>query len=272
MNNIEHTLPDSLPIMGFGTGQLQGLIAREAVRAALREGYRLIDTGAAYGNEVEVGEALRQSNIPREKITVITKGAHDEHEHGYEQTLTAFSKSLGRLAVDYVDYYLIHWPTNPAQRRQTWRAMQTIQESGRARLIGVSNYAQHHLEELRDQRIQPVVNQLEFHPYIFSQQHDILDYCNQRGIRIIGYSTYANGQGDNDPVVVDIARRIDKKPRQVLARWSIQHGVAPLVRSSNPSRIAGNLEVSDFELSLADMDMLDSLQGDREFRDPHKML
>lgn len=260
-----------IPAIGFGTGQLRGSIAEVAVGAALEQQYRLIDTGAIYANEESVGRAIRQSNVPREEITVITKGAHNEDEHGYEQTLTAFRVSLDKLGLVYVDHYLVHWPTNPTQRKETWRAMQAIQQTGKTRAIGVCNYALHHLEELRDQPMQPAVNQIEFHPYIFREQRDILEYCTERDIKVIGYSTYANGQGDNDPVVTTIARRKNKSPRQVLTRWSMQHGVVPLVRSSNLAHITENFEVNDFELSLDEMSALDNLHGNREFRDPHKL-
>ena len=268
--SIEHALSD-LPTIGFGTGQLRGPTAEIAVEAALAEGFRLIDTGGMYGNEMEVGNAIRHSGVPREDVVVITKGAHDKGDHGYEQVQKSFETSLGRLALDYVDYYLIHWPSNPEQRLETWRGMEVIQQSGRARALGVSNYGRHHLEELKGEQIQPAVNQLEFHPYIYHEQRDILEYCNERGIKVIGYATYANHQGDEDPTVLEIAQRLHKSPRHVLTRWSIQHGVTPLVRSSSPEHIADNVRVNDFELSNADMETLDALQGKREFRDPHKL-
>lgn len=269
---MSEAIAPELPNIGFGTGQLQGHVAQTAVETAIAEGFRLIDTGAIYGNEVEVGEAVRNAAAPRDEIIVITKGAHDTKEHGFEQVQAAFEISLGKLALDYVDFYLIHWPTNPEQRLETWRGMEVIQQSGRARALGVSNYAIHHLEELKDEPIQPAVNQLEFHPYLYQEQRDILEYCKAHDIKVMGYSTYANGQADNDPIVLEIARHVNRSPRHVLTRWSIQHGVTPLVRSSSPAHIADNIRVDDFELSDAYMETLDtSLQGKREFRDPHKL-
>ena len=259
---------NKLPVIGFGTGQLLGDVAQNATMAALRVGCRLIDTGAMYENEAQVGRAITQSGVPREEIVLITKGAHYENEHGYEQTLAAFDASLHRLGLSYVDYYLIHWPVNPLQRKETWRAMEEIQLSGKSKAIGVSNYAQHHLQELETMAVQPVVNEIEFHPYIFNEQKAVMDYCQSHGIYIIGYATYANGQGDHDPIVGKIAKHHGKTPRQVLTRWSMQHNLVPLVRSGNPDHIAANYAVDDFELARSEMALLDNLHGERQFRDP----
>lgn len=267
-SQAEQLTSSSLPPIGFGTGQLQGQVAEIAVEAALQTGYRLIDTGANYGNETEMGQAVVQSGIARQDIIIMTKGAHNEDEHGYQQTLDAFQASLGRLSLEYIDYYLIHWPENPAQRQETWRAMIDIQHSGQARAIGVSNYAEHHLEELESSGVTPSVNQIEFHPYIFSEQKGILDYCLSRGIQVVGYATHANGQADNDPVVQSISEHHRKSVRQVLTRWSMQHNIVPLVRSSKLEHIAENYKVDDFVLSANDMQLLDNLRGVRQFRNP----
>lgn len=262
---------DTLPLVGFGTGQLLGDFAQNATMAALDAGCRLIDTGAMYENEEQIGLAIAQGDVPREEIILITKGAHYENEHGHKQTHDAFKASLGRLGLSYIDYYLIHWPVNPQQRKETWRAMEEIQRNGMARAIGVSNYAQHHLEELKTMTIKPAVNEIEFHPYIFGEQKAILEYCQNEGVRIIGYATYADGQGDHDPVVGKIATQHGKTPRQVLTRWSIQHQVVPLVRSGNPSHITENFNVEDFELTQAEMALLDNLHGTRLFTNPNDL-
>lgn len=255
---------------GFGTGQLKGDSARLAVAAAIEAGYTTIDTGAIYGNETEVGQAIAKSGR-RSELLVITKGAHDPEEHGYKEIRTSFTASLGRLALEYVDYYLIHWPANPEARQQTWKGMLAIRDAGGAKAIGVSNYAVHHLAELPTGEDGPVVNQIEFHPYVYAAQQDILEYCQEQGIALMGYATFANGQADADPVVTVIARRHQKTPRQVLTRWSLQHGVLPLVRSGNSSHITENFAVDDFTLSPDEMRALNSLRGVREFRDPHSM-
>ena len=258
----------SLPEIGFGTGQLQGERAYDAVIAALQSGYQLIDTGAIYGNETEVGRAILASQINRDDMCVITKGAHDEDQHGYKTALEQFEASLARLALDYVDYYLVHWPVNPTKRQETWRAYEEIHASGRAREIGVSNYGIHHLQELAGSAIQPAVNQIEFHPYIFAEQKDVLSYCQNNGVAVIGYSTFADGQADHDPIVQTIATNHKITPRQVLIRWSMQHAVVPLIRSGSPDHIAENIQATDFELSSTEMAKLDALRGNRQFRDP----
>lgn len=260
---------ETLPPIGFGTGQLQGSEAEQAVRWALQHEYRLIDTGAIYGNEVEVGRAITGSNIPREAITVVTKGAHNSDEHGYAQVLEQFDNSLQRLALDYIDYYLVHWPSNTQERLETWRAMEAIQQSGRARRIGVSNYSIRHLDELEDAQLRrPAVNEIEFHPYIFSEQRLIVEACKNRGIAILGYATFANGQANADEIVGNIATKHHKTPRQILTRWAMQHGVVPLVRSSIEAHIIENRAVEDFAIDDGDMSLLDELQGEREFRNP----
>lgn len=258
-----------IPEIGFGTGQLQGEKAYDAVAAALDAGYRLIDTGAIYGNEVAVGRAILASGVRRDDISVITKGAHDEIQHGYRTVLEQFEASLARLALDYVDYYLVHWPVNPTERRETWRAYEEIRATRRAREIGVSNYGIHHLQELADCNIQPAVNQIEFHPYIYSEQQDIVTYCQDKGMTVIGYSTFADGQAEHDPIVETIATNHHVMPRQVLTRWSMQHGVVPLVRSGSAVHIAENIKVDGFTLSDSEMVTLDGLRGRRQFRDPH---
>lgn len=262
---------NELPYTGFGTGGLKGATAYNAVLSALACGYRLVDTAAMYGNEVEVGHAIRESGIPREDVVVITKGAHYEDEHGYRKTLDALDASLHRLGLSYVDYYLIHWPVNQVMRGETWRAMEHLQEAGKASLIGVSNYSVRHLRELGKARVQPAVNQIEFHPFIYYAQQEILEYCRQHGIKLIGYATLAGGQADNNETINAIANRLGRPYRQILARWSMQHGVTPLVRSASPEHIADNFIVDDFEIGQEDMRLIDNLHGVRLFPDPYAM-
>lgn len=260
-----------MPPIGFGTGTLTNQAAFDAVTAALHSGYRLIDTAARYNNEEMVGRTLAASTIERDDVLVISKGAHDEDEHGYQTVLDQCQASLGRLMLEYVDIYLVHWPVNPEQRGETWRAMTQLYQTGLARAVGVSNYGVHHLEELRGAPVQPAVNQIEFHPYVFAQQRDILNYCQENDIAVMGHSTFANGQADADHTVHDIAAAHSTTVHQVLIRWSMQHGVTPLVRSSNPQHIAQNAHVN-FTLTEAQMAQLDGLHGAYQWRDPHKLL
>lgn len=260
-----------LPPIGFGTGELHGEQAEQAVTTALERGYRLIDTAAVYGNEVEVGNAIRGSGIARAEIIVMTKGAHDADEHGYDQTLRAFQQSLNKLGLSYVDYYLIHWPSNASLRRDTWRALEYILEQGGTRAIGVSNYAVHHLKELHDMQVLPAVNQIEFHPFIFSEASALLQYNQQNNIITIGYSTFAQGQGENNEAIVSLCHRLGKQPQQILARWAIQHGVVPLIRSGNPTHILQNLQARNVSLSNEDMAVLDTIHGHRIFDNPTRL-
>lgn len=259
-----------LPEIGFGTGTLEGDSALDAVTAALHNGYRLIDTAARYNNETEVGHAIAASGLAREEILVVTKGAHDENEHGYQTVLDQFEASLRRLSLKYVDFYLVHWPLNPEQRGETWRAMTDLLHNERARAVGVSNYSVHHLQELRNSAVQPAVNQIEFHPFVFAHQRDILDYCQRHDIAVMGHTTFGGNQAGEDPTVLQIAATHSTTTQQILIRWSIQHGVMPLVRSRNPEHIAQNRH-TDFTLSDSEMTALNSLRGVFQWRDPHKL-
>lgn len=257
-----------LPEIGFGTGTLQGKEAYNAVRTALDVGYRLIDTAPRYENEAEVGRAIADSGIAREEITLITKCGHDAEQQGSMQTLMSVGESLGRLSMQYIDLLLIHWPHTQTLHDETWLAMQRVQRIGKVRAIGVSNYNAHMRFSLfRWHGVDPFVNQIEYHPYVYREYR-------RKGIgiasdplleaKIIGHSTFAGGQGDNDPVVQEIAQAHNTTPRKVLTRWSMQHGVVPLVRSGNPEHIRDNFDVN-FALTDKEMTGLNSLSGRRLF-------
>ncbi|MET1032953.1 MAG: aldo/keto reductase, partial [Candidatus Saccharimonadales bacterium] len=234
-------------------------------------GYRLIDTGAIYDNEVEVGRAIVQAKISRDEIIVTTKGAHDPEEHGYAQILRSFDQSLRRLALSYIDYYLVHWPSNSKLRKDTWRGMEHILAQGGAKAIGVSNYAVHHLEELQDMSVQPAMNQIEFHPFIWNDSYKLVQYNRQNNIQTVGYATLAQGQAQSDPVVRAISARIGKSSQQILTRWAINHGVVPLVRSSSTQHIIENLHAKDILLTDEDMAGLNMLHGRRLFPNPAQL-
>lgn len=249
----------SMPAVGFGTYQLSpDEAAEKAVRAALDIGYRHIDTAKLYQNEHGVGKAVRDSAIPREEIFVTTKLWNTDH--AYDDAMQAIDASLDRLGLEYVDLYLIHWP-QPGDRDTAWRALQDIYESGKAKAIGVSNYTVEHLEDLLDgSGMVPMANQIEFHPFIYAEQRGILDYCRQKNIAVEAYSPLRHDEAA-EPAVLEIAKRLNKTPSQVVLRWCLQHGAAPLPRSANPAHIRENLEVFDFELTEDDMQVLDGLGG-----------
>jgi diketogulonate reductase-like aldo/keto reductase len=255
-----------MPVLGLGVWLVSsGGDTRRAVRSALACGYRLIDTARAYGNERDVGRAIRESGLPREEVFVTTKLWNSDH--GYEAARRACRASLRDLGLDYVDLYLIHWPV-PGLRQETWEAMAALRDEGLCRAVGVSNYTIRHLEELRDASpVPPAVNQVEFHPFL--HQRELLDYCRRRGIAVEAYSPLARGVRLSEPALVSVGRKHEKTPAQVLIRWALQHGTVPIPKSSRPERIRENAAVFDFSLDPGDMETLDRLdEGLRICWDP----
>lgn len=246
-----------IPLVGLGVWQApRGKVTREAVLAALRLGYRHIDTARVYGNEVDVGAAVRESGIPRAEIFVTTKLWNDDQ--GYDQTLRAFEASAVRLGLDSIDLYLLHWPV-AGKRLDSWEALERLHREGRARAIGVSNFLVPHLEELIAQsEIVPMVNQIELTPFL--QRRDTVALCRKHDIVVEAYSPLTRGQRLGHPVVVDIARRVARSPAQVLLRWGIQHDFVVLPKSTHAERIAENGALFDFALDPDAMQALDALE------------
>ncbi|MEX0881757.1 MAG: aldo/keto reductase [Candidatus Saccharimonadales bacterium] len=253
LNNSE-----KMPAFGFGTWNLTGSKCVESTGEALRVGYRLLDTARIYGNETEVGEAIRQSPIPREDIFITTKLW--PNDFGYETALRAFDESLERLMLEYIDLYLIHWPRDDKEKRQqSWLALVELAKQGLAKSIGVSNYGIEHLEETLNSGFAPAVNQIEFHPYIYEEQRPILEFCKKHSIIVEAYSPLSQGHGLNSITVRDISERTGRTPAQVVLRWAVQHDTIPIPKSAHAERIRENFKVFDFELSTDDMKMLDEL-------------
>jgi diketogulonate reductase-like aldo/keto reductase len=246
-----------IPQVGLGVWQAgAGASTQGAVRAALEVGYRHIDTARIYGNEKDVGAVVRSSGIPRAELFVTTKLWNEDH--GYDSALRAFDASLDRLALDYVDLYLIHWPV-PRKRLDTWRALEQLFRDGRARAIGVSNYLIPHLKELLDvATVVPAVNQIELTPFL--QRRDTCALCREHGIAVEAYSPLTRGQRLDDPEVRSVAHEVGRTPAQVLLRWGVQRGAIVLPKSVTPSRIAENAALFDFTLSDDAMTRLDALE------------
>jgi diketogulonate reductase-like aldo/keto reductase len=260
-----------VPALGFGTWEIRpDSAAQAATAAALEAGYRLIDTARIYNNEEGVGQALRESGVPRQELFVTTKVWNDDQ--GYDQTLKACTESLERLGLDYLDLYLIHWPATKL-RHDSWRAMEKLMADGTIKAAGVSNYTVEHLEELLERsELVPAVNQVEFHPFIYEQQVELLDYCEEQGILLEAYSPLSRISGGGNSVVEEIARRYGKSPQQLVLRWCMAHGTLPLPRSRNPEHIAANYSAFDFDIDENDMRSLDSLSdGERVTWDPAGM-
>lgn len=244
-----------MPLFGLGTYQATGSGTTEAVLHALEIGYRLIDTAEMYGNEREVGEAVRESGIPREEIFVTTKLWNDYH--GYEEALRSFEGSLRRLGMDYVDLYLIHWPVENL-RMDSWRALEQLYEDEKCRAIGVSNYMTWHLEEvLEESSTVPAVDQVEFSPYL--NQRELLEFCKSKYVQLEGYSPLGKGKIVSAIELVPISQKYSKTPAQILIRWALQHNIVTIPKSSNRDRIQENADVFDFEIAPEDMLILDDL-------------
>jgi len=255
-----------MPWLGFGVFQINdGREVERAVMSALEIGYRSIDTAAIYGNERGVGKAIRESGIPREEIFLTTK-LWNEDQRG-KRTLAAFEESLKRLETEYVDLYLVHWPVKDCYQ-ESWQAMEEIYQSGRAKAIGVSNFLIHHLKDiLRDSQTVPAVNQVEFHPFLV--QPDLLRFCKSHRIQIEAWSPLMRGQITAEQAVQKLAEKYQKTTAQIVLRWDLHHEVVTIPKSTHANRITENSQIFDFELSQADMNMLDALdEGKRIGPDP----
>lgn len=248
-----------MPSIGFGTYKSgNDEDTARIVKYALEIGYRQIDTASFYGNEVGVGKGIKDSGIKREEIFLVTKLWNDDH--GYENTIKAFNKSLEKLQVEYIDLYLIHWPNK--LNAETWRAFEYLYKIGKVKAIGVCNFKIGHLEELKaTAEIMPMVNQVEIHP--LSSKDTMLDYCNKNNIQLVAWSPIMRGKIFSNELIIALAEKYKKTIAEVILRWHIQRGVIPIPKSSNEERIKENIDVFDFEISKEDMDIIDSLdEGD----------
>ncbi|OMC15489.1 MULTISPECIES: aldo/keto reductase [unclassified Mycobacterium] len=248
---------NSIPAVGLGVFQIPPADTEQAVAAALRAGYRHIDTAAAYRNERETGRAVAASDVPRDQLYVVTKLANPDQ--GYDSTLRAFDASMDRLGLDYLDLYLIHWP-QPALNKfvDTFKAFAHLRDQGRIRSIGVSNFEPEHLSVLIDAiGIVPAVNQIELHPRF--TQSELREVHAQRGIATEAWAPLGQGSLLTHPMITAVAAECGRTAAQVLIRWHIQLGNIVIPKSVNPARIASNLDVFDFELSENEMSTISSL-------------
>lgn len=256
-----------MPTIGYGTWQVENNAAgADAVAEAIKAGYRHIDGAARYENEVSVGEGIRKSGIAREELFVTSKVWFNNRS--YEKVLAACDTTLKDLGLEYVDLYLIHWPAVANNyenweevNAETWRAMETIYRSGKARAIGVSNFLPHHLEPLlKTAEIVPMVNQIEFRPGY--PQTECAAWCMERGIMPEAWRPLGAGAALTGELMTELSAKYGKTPAQICLRWVLQHGLTPLVKSANPVRMRENLDAYDFELSAEDMARIDALPRD----------
>ena len=255
-----------IPCIGFGTWQTpDGDVAREAVKSAIKAGYTHIDTAQAYGNEESVGQGIKESGVAREDLFITTKLWN--MSHSYELCKRDFEESLKKLGFDYVDLYLIHWP-NPITFRdhwqeanaETWKAMEELYKEGKIRAIGISNFRQHHIDELlKTAEIKPMVNQIRLCPG--ETQDELVEYSRSKGMILEAYSPLGTGKIFDVPEMQALAEKYGKSIAQICIRWSLQQGYLPLPKSVTASRIEENIKVFDFELEESDVKLIAGLTG-----------
>ena len=256
-----------IPQLGFGVFQIDPAETRDATLAALEVGYRHIDTAQMYGNEKQVGEAVRASGIDRGDIFVTSK--LNNNKHAYDDALAAFDQTLADLDIDYLDLFLVHWPLpTVGDFVETWRAMEKVYAGGKVRAIGVSNFQPTHLRRLHGETdVTPAVNQVEIHPYLTNDEVRAFD--SEHGIATEAWSPIAQGKVLDDPTITRIAESNAKTPAQVTLRWHLQRGDIVFPKSVTRSRVEENFDVFDFELSGTDMTDISSLdKGERTGPDP----
>jgi len=260
INNLQDTtiLHNGVKMPNFGLGVYKSQDGEEVINAihyAVKAGYRSIDTASLYFNETGVGEAIKQCGLPREELFITTKVWNSDQ--GYESTLAAFEESMKKLDLEYLDLYLIHWPVKE-KYKDTWRALEKLYKDGRVRAIGVSNFHQHHLEDLMSvAQVKPMVNQVELHPFL--SQVELRAYCQSEGIAIEAWSPLARGRVLQDPTLAELAAKYNKSIPQIVLRWDLQHGIITIPKSVHEQRIIDNADIFDFELSVEDMKKIDSL-------------
>lgn len=267
-NNMNSTITLNngieMPRVGLGVFRVDNSSELvNAVKVAIKNGYRSIDGAAIYGNEEAMGEGIREgikeAGISREDLFITSKVWNADL--GYESTIAAYEASLKRLGVDYLDLYLIHWPVE-GKYKEAWRALEYLYKEGRVKAIGVSNFQVHHLQDLlKDAEIKPVINQVELHPYL--SQEKVREFCKENDIQVEAWSPLMAGNGllEND-VLKEIAKKYNKTTAQVVLRWDLQSQVITIPKSTNEGRLIENIDIFDFNLSKDDMDKIDSLNKD----------
>lgn len=253
-----------MPWFGLGVFRVEeGTELVHAIKTAIKNGYRSIDTAAIYGNEAGVGQGIREglaeSGISREELFVTSKVWNADL--GYDSAIAAYEASLKRLGLDYLDLYLIHWPVE-GKYKEAWKALEFLYKEGRVKAIGVSNFHVQHLQELlAGAEIKPMVNQVEYHPYL--TQKELQAFCVKHGIQLEAWSPLMAGELIGHPLLKEIADTYNKSVAQIVLRWDLQNGVITIPKSTNEQRLIENSSIFDFELSIEDMERIDGLNQDR---------
>ena len=264
MKNLQSTttLHNGVEMPWFGLGVFKvedGPELVEAVKSAIKAGYRSIDTAAIYGNEKAVGEGIRagikEAGITREDLFITSKVWNSDQ--GYETTLAAYEESLKKLELDYLDLYLVHWPVE-GKYKDTWRALETLYKEDRVRAIGVSNFQIHHLKDvLAGAEMKPMINQVEYHPRL--TQKELQAFCKEQGIQMEAWSPLMQGQLLDNETLQEIADKYDKTTAQIILRWDLQNEVVTIPKSTKEHRIIANADIFNFELTKEDMEKIDAL-------------
>jgi diketogulonate reductase-like aldo/keto reductase len=255
----------SIPCIGYGTYKEEvSNETVEAIKNAIKNGYRMIDTASRYGNEKCVGEAIKGSKIKRKELFITSKLWGDSH--GYSLTIKAFKQTLKDLNLKYLDLYLIHWPVIKEKEKQweklnvdTWRAMEFLYNKKLIRAIGVSNFKIHHLKNIiKNCKIMPMVNQIENHPGCYDEK--LINFCHKNKIIVQAYAPLACGKINDNALLIKIGKKYNKTPAQVSIRWNLQHNIIPLPKSTKEKRIIENFDVFDFKLTSKEMKEIDNIK------------
>ena len=248
-----------IPSVGFGTSLLMGETCEEIIKMAIKLGYRHIDTASAYENEIEIGRAIKESKVDRKEIFITSKVWKDSM--GYENTIKSFEASLERLGLEYIDLFLIHWPSNKnnSLNIETWKALEKLYKEGKVKAIGVSNFLKHHLESLLPYcEVYPMVNQIEFHPGL--TRSETVDFCKEKNIVVEAWAPLGKGKMLNNEILINMALKYNVSTAQLCLKWCLQNGVIPLPKSENEGRMKQNLDLFGFEISEEDMDRINNME------------
>ncbi len=231
----------------------------EVIKKAIQVGYCHIDTASAYHNELEIGQAIKTSGVKREELFITSKVWKDSM--GYEQTMKSFHNTLKNLELEYVDLFLIHWPKNkdPKLNIETWKALEELYKEGKVRNIGVSNFLKHHLEIILEHcEIQPMVNQIEFHPGLMRKE--TIDFCKKKEIVLEAWAPLGKGKMLQNETLLTIAKKYNKSVAQLCLKWCLQNEVIPLPKSEKEDRMRQNLDLFDFEITEEDKNIIDNME------------
>lgn len=253
-----------LPAIGFGTSQLRGNVGIQSVADAIEVGYRHIDTADMYGNHAEVGEGIKRSGIQREELFVTTKIARDDLTA--DAVPAAMQRFLNELQLSYVDLLLIHWPNREVPIAETLGAMRALQEQGTTRAIGVSNFTEHHLDDIAKTGIEIVANQVEVHPAF--NQTALRKYCGDHGIAVIAYAPLGRGKELNTPLLTELSQKYGVSTAQVSLNWLLSRGVAVIPRSSNREHMEDSLRAQAWQMAEADLARIDAMEQDERLFKP----